>query len=146
MDRKRQLAAVAGLVALSCLVQLVLIRRVPVPALDAVRFARTAQRIESGGLGETIRQGREEPLFAAWVWLVHKGVEEAGGQFRSSWAASVQLAAAIPLVLVVVPVYFVSVRLVGPAAGLAGSLLFCVLPEVSRLGADGLSDSTHLFF
>jgi len=104
MDRRRHTAALAGLVTLSCLVQLVLIQRATVPALDAVRFVQTARRIDLDGLGETLRHGREEPLFPGWVWLVHEGLERAGGQLRSSWAKSVQLAAAIPLVLVVVPV------------------------------------------
>jgi len=59
---------------------------------------------------------------------------------------SVQLAAAIPLVLAVVPLYLALLRLVGPAPAAAACLFFCVLPEVARLGADGISDSTHLFF
>jgi len=146
MDRKRHIAVVVGLVTLSCLVQVVLVRRATVPGLDAVRFVETAQRIDAQGLLTTIRHGREQPLFPAWVWLVHEGFERIAGELRSSWAASVQLAAAIPLVLAVVPIYFLSVRLVGPAAAVAGCVLFCVLPEVARLGADGISDSTHLLF
>jgi hypothetical protein len=146
MDRKRHIAIVAGLVALGCLVQGVLIRRATVPALDAVRFVDLAQRIDAQGLVAAMRQQREQPLFPAWVWLVHKGLQNVAGERQSSWAVSVQLAAAIPLVLAVVPLYFVSLRLVGPSAALAGALLFSVLPEVSRLGADGLADSTHLCF
>ncbi len=146
MDRKRQIAIVAGLLALGCLVQAALIRRATVPALDAVRFVELAQRIDAQGLVATLRHQREQPLFPAWVWLVHGGVESVAGPQRSSWAMSVQLAAAIPLVLAIVPVYFVCLRLVGPTAALAGALLFSVLPEVSRLGADGLGDSTHLCF
>ena len=146
MDRRRHIAVVAGLLTLSCLVQVVLIRRATIPGLDAVRFVETARQIDTQGLLTTTRQYQEQPLFPAWVWLVHEGLERTRGQFRSSWATSVQLAAAIPLVLAVVPVYFLSLRLVGPRAAAAGSLLFCLLPEVSRLGADGLSDSTHLLF
>ena len=44
------------------------------------------------------------------------------------------------LVLAVVPVFFLSVRLVGTAGAAAGGVLFCVLPEVARLGADGRRD------
>ncbi len=146
MDRNRDVLFAAGLLGLCCLVQVVLIRRATVPALDAVGFVEIARRIDDVGMLATIRSEREQPLFAAWVWLVHKGVKHVAGDFRSSWALSAQLAAAIPLVLVVVPVYLVSVRLVGRTAALAGCLLFCVLPEVSRLGADGISDSTHLFW
>jgi len=144
MDRKRHIAIVAGLLALSCVVQLLLIRRATVPALDAVGFVEIAQRIDAQGFLATIRHEREQPLFPAWVWLVHEGLERTAGPARASWAASVQLAAAIPLVLAVVPVYFLSLGLVGPAPAAAGSLFFCLLPEVSRLGADGLGDGLHL--
>jgi len=147
MDRpQHRIAVAAGLLVLTCLVQAMLIRRATVPGLDAVRFVESAQRIDTDGLIHTAQHQQEQPLFATWLWLVHEGLERSVGPFRSSWAASAQLAAAIPLVLAIVPIYFLSIRLVGPAAALAGSVLFCVLPEVSRLGADGLSDSTHLFF
>jgi hypothetical protein len=138
------LTVVVLFLALSSLVQVVLVCRATVPALDAVRFIETARQIDRVGLLETVRQEQEPPLFAACVWLAHAGVVGATGESRSSWAISAQLAAAIPLVLAVVPVYFLSLRLVGRAAAVAGALLFCVLPEVSRLGADGISDSTHL--
>ncbi|HUT92789.1 MAG TPA: hypothetical protein VMY37_25065 [Thermoguttaceae bacterium] len=144
MDRKRHIAIVAGLLALSCVVQLLLIRRATVPALDAVGFVEIARRIDAQGFPETIRHEREQPLFPAWVWLIHEGLQRAAGPSGASWATSVQLAAAIPLVLAVVPVYFLSLRLVGPAPAAAGSLFFCLLPEVSRLGADGLGDGVHL--
>ena len=144
MDRKRHIAIVAGLLALSCVVQFLLIRAATVPALDAVGFVEIARRIDAQGFLATIRHEREPPLFPAWVWLVHEGLKRAAGPSRASWAASVQLAAAIPLVLAVVPVYFLSLRLVGPAPAAAGSLFFCLLPEVSRLGADGLGDGVHL--
>lgn len=146
MERRRHIAVVAGLLALSCLVQVALIRRATVPGLDAVRFVETARQIGRQGLLSTAQKQQEQPLFPAWMWVVHEVLERTSGQLRSSWAASAQLAAAIPLVLAVVPVYFLSLRLVGPRAAAAGSLLFCLLPEVARLGADGLSDSTHLLF
>lgn len=147
MDRPRhRIAVAAGLLVLTCLVQVMLIRRATVPGLDSVRFVESARRIDADGFIHTAQHQQEQPLFAAWLWFVHEGLERSVGPFRSSWAVSSQLAAAIPLVLAIVPVYFLSIRLVGSAAALAGALLFCVLPEVSRLGADGLSDSTHLLF
>ena len=144
MPKRRLTITLVGLVGLCCLMQVVLIARATVPGLDAVRFVGIAKSMDQDGLLETVTASSEQPLFPVWVWLVHQGVERMAGQSRSSWATSVQLAAAIPLVLAVVPVYFLSTRLVGPSAALVGTLLFCTLPEVSRLGADGISDSTHL--
>jgi len=142
----KHLAILVALLGLSSALQAVLICRAVVPGLDAGRFVATAQRIDRDGILVALPAGRGQPLFPLGVWLVHDVLQHSIGEFRSAWAISAQVAAAIPLVLAVVPVYLLSLRLVGPAAALAGSLLFCVLPEVSRLGPDGISDSTHLLF
>ncbi len=144
--RKRRLAALAAVAGLSAAVQCWLVLRAEVPSLDAVRFVRAAQAIDRDGLLPALRVQREQPLFAVSVWAVHCGLTVAAGEFRSAWAVSVQVAAAAALVLAVVPVYLLGARLWGTAAGTAGAVLFSVLPEVARLGADGLSDSTHLLF
>ncbi len=146
MNPKRHLVVVAGLLGLSCLVQVAVVHRSTTTGLDAVRFVGIAQSIEQQGLLSAVRTHREQPLFPAWVWVVHGGLQRTVGEFPSIWAASTQLAAAVPLVLTIVPLYFLLLRLVGGAAATAGSFFFCLLPEVSRLGADGLSDSTHLLF
>ena len=143
---KGHIAILAGLLSLSCILQAVLIDRAAVPGLDAVRFVQTARLVEREGILAAVRTTEGQPLFPLGVWLVHEVFAETIGEFRSAWAISAQVAAAIPVVLAVVPVYFLSLTLFGRAAALAGSLLFCVLPEVSRLGGDGISDSTHLLF
>ena len=143
---KRHIAILAALLALSCLVQVVVIRRATTTALDAVRFVGIAQRIDRVGLLHAVRTQREQPLFPAWISTVHGAYSRWTGESPTTWADSVRLAAAIPLVLAIVPLYFSILRLAGPRAAIAGSFFFCLLPEVSRLGADGISDSTHLFF
>jgi len=144
MTRTQHILVVTALLGLSCLVQTVVVCRATTTALDSIRFVRIAQQIEREGLLPTIRTEREQPLFPVWICGVHKGLQLIGDEFPSIWAASAQLAAATALVLAVVPLYLALMRLVGSAAATAGSLFFCLLPEVSRLGADGISDSTHL--
>jgi len=146
MNTRRHLLIVAGLLGLAGLVQVVVVRRAATTGLDAVRFVEIARSIDRQGLLETVRAEREQPLFPVWVWVVHEGLQRTSGEFPSIWALSAQLAAAVPLVLAVVPLYLLLRRLVGGAAAAAGSFLFCLLPEVAHLGADGISDSTHLFF
>jgi len=146
MNPKRPVVILVALLALSCLVQVVVIRRATTTARDSVRFVGIAQRIDQAGLLDTIRSEREQPLFPAWVWLLHGAYWRCAGESPTVWADSVQLAAAIPLVLAIVPLYFSILRLIGPRAAIAGSFFFCLLPEVSRLAADGISDSTHLLF
>lgn len=146
VNRFRRVLTVLALLALSCLVQTAVIRRSSATGLDAVGFVRFAQQIDREGLLPTVRAQRQQPLFPVWVWAVHGVWVGFAGQSPWAWSASVQLAAAVPLVLAVVPVYFVMVRLAGGAAALASAVFFCLLPEVARLGADGISDSTHLLF
>lgn len=133
-----------ALLGLSALVQALVIRRATVTSLDAVRFVRLARSIDQQGLRGMVRLQPEQPLFPAWLWVVHCGLEGIVGPLDSSWALAAQLAAAIPLVLAVIPLYLAMRGLVGPRAAADGAVFFCVLPEAARLGADGISDSTHL--
>ncbi|MBN2217135.1 MAG: glycosyltransferase family 39 protein, partial [Pirellulales bacterium] len=146
LSNRRHVLALMGLLGLGTLVQAVVIGRATVPSLDAVRFARTARTAVEQGPLHVIRWEAEQPLFPLWVAAVHETMAWHGGEFPSIWAASTQVAAAIPLVLTVVPIYFLLLRLFNLRIALVGAGLFCVLPEVRRLGADGISDSTHLFF
>ena len=144
MTRKHHLLILAALLALACVVQVVVIRRAVVTGLDAVRFVNIARDIDRQGLPATLRSEPEQPLFPTLVFVVHEGWRATIGQSRNSWVGSARLAAAVAIVLAVIPLYLAMLRLVGPAAAVAGSLFFCLLPEVSRLGADAISDSTHL--
>jgi hypothetical protein len=140
------LTVIAALLGLSCLVQVLMITRAVLPGLDAVRFVDIAQSIENEGLLATAIGEREQPLFPAWVCLVHRLRVGISGESVSTWATSVQIAAAVPLILSIVPLYLTLLCLVGPNRAAAACIFFCLLPEVARLGADGLSDSTHLLF
>ncbi len=144
MDAKRQIASIGALVVLACFVQAWMICRAVAPAQDALRYLVVAQGIERDGVVETLAAQYEQPLFPALVWLTHAALTRAGLISPALWALSLQLAAAIPLVLSVVPVYLLLRKLHGPRAAWAGGWLFLLASEAARLGADGLSDSTHL--
>jgi hypothetical protein len=146
MASRNQIATVAGLMLLAAVVQVATVRRAAVTGLDAVRFVQSAKMIDQLGAVEALRGQREQPLFPVSVWTVHRCIEWTVGDFRSSWALSAQLASAFALVLSVVPVYFLAKRLAGATAAVWGSALYCILPEVSCLGADGISDGLHLLF
>lgn len=140
----RHLRIVTLLMAVSAAIQAVLIARAVVPALDAVRFAALARQIDTQGLVATARSQSEPPLFGVWVWVVHTGLVAVAGEFPASWALSTQLAAAIPLVLTLLPLYAASVCIYGRGPAVAGCLFFACLPEIARLGPDGISDSTSI--
>ena len=144
--RRYTIACVAVLVCLAGLIQAVIIARAAVPSLDAVRYVGIARAIDKVGFVETFRAEGEQPLFPLAVNLTHGLLSAFVGETPSLWATSAQLAAAVSLVLAVIPVYFISRRLVGVSGGFIAGVFFCVLPEVARLGADGISDAMHLLF
>ncbi len=141
---RTEIAFLAVLVASACAVQCVVIQRAAVPALDAVRFVGSARLLGEAGLAELARSAPDAPLFAIWVAAVHAMLTGLVGDFHQAWALSAQIASAIPLVLLPIPVYGLIRRLAGARPALYGTALVAFLPEVVRLGGDGISDSTHL--
>lgn len=145
---RRHLYALAALLTLATVVQTLVTTRAVVPAQDAVRYVSLAQQIEAQGLREVYRDS-DEALFPTVIAGVHRlrnwepWLSVTGFQ-EPTWASSAQLAAALPAVLVVLPVYGLLTSWLGGRVALFGTIIFCLTPSVARLGADGLSDSTHL--
>lgn len=146
MAHKTQVGFLLAMVAATCLMQGLAISRATVPALDAVRFANSARSIDDLGFFFFLNHQSEPPLFPVVIWASHAILVAWGGEFREAWALSVQLAAALPLIVLPIPVYGLGKRLIGPYGAMFGTVLVLSLPELVRLGADGISDSTHLFW
>jgi hypothetical protein len=145
MAMKRPAIHIALLLAASALLQAWIVSRAVTPAQDAVRYARIAQAMARDGWLATVRDEPEHPLFPTLVLAADGLLGRLRPDAPDRWASAVQLAAIVPLVLAVVPVYFLLRGLFDERVALAGVLLLMVLSEVARLGASGLSDSTHLF-
>lgn len=138
----RRLGTLAALLALSCAVQVWMNWHAVVPAQDCIRYVLMAQTYEREGLLAGLKSESEHPLFPVLVWLTHSAAEHLS--LEIGWGASAQLTASALLVLCLVPVYFLLLRLVDQSSAAAGAVFFCVMTAVARLGADALSDSTHL--
>lgn len=141
---KQHVSALAFLLALCCAVQCWTVARAVAPAADAMRFIKIAQAIGEHGLANIVQAESEHVLFPCLVCLSHKVLRAGLGDLRSLWVLSAQAAAAAALVLSIVPVYFLTARVGGLRAALPAGILYAVLPDVARLGADALSDSAHL--
>jgi hypothetical protein len=144
MPRRTQVGFLCAIIVVTCLLQAFVIWHAAVPALDAVRFVNSAKAIDQSGLLVVLPDQTDPPLFPVAIWGVHSVLASLAGDFRESWAFSVQLAAALPLILMPIPVFLLGNRLVGPHAAIFGTVLVLCLPELVRLGADGISDSTYL--
>lgn len=140
----RRVVAVPLLLAASIAVQCWCVACAVTPAQDSVRLAGMAAQIEREGLARAIVRGSDPPLFPLITCAVARLVDGAWPAAPQRWALAVQGAAAGAVILSVLPVYAIARRLFGATAALLTGLLWCVLPEVSRLGADGLADSTQL--
>ncbi len=136
-----------ALIALSTALQGWMIFHARLPAVDAVNFVAHAQLIERDGVWATLRAEPAPPLYPLAVLAVRRAMTFAGCEL--SWALAAQIAAAIPLVLCIVPVFLLARQALASAtenssAAWVATLLFVVMTQVARMGAEALSDSTHL--
>ncbi|MGE0610190.1 MAG: hypothetical protein AB7O62_24070 [Pirellulales bacterium] len=113
-------------------------------APDAVRYVALADEMEEAGWLATVRAESEHPLFPTLVYLTRQALRVARGDYAELDATSVMLASIVPLVLSMIPVYFLLCVLSSPRPAFIGGLFFAMLPRIAMLGPDGLSDSTHL--
>ena len=144
MGRGHHLRTCVILLLLACAVEAWSVWRAVVPAQDVVRFVAVAQAVEQQGARDVWRNPSGPPLFPTVVALVHRGLQQLDWQWPDAWARSAQLAAAGALVLAVVPFYGLMVCWRGSRQAVIAATLFCFLPELVRLGGDGLSDSLFL--
>lgn len=140
----RPMAAVPVLLLASSVVQTCCLARAVTVAQDGVRLAGMAAQIQREGIQRSIARGSDPPLFPLFVLVARHAVDRVLPDTPRRWALAVQGAAAIAVIGSVLPVYALARILFGATAALFTGLTWCVLPEVCRLGADGLADSTQL--
>jgi hypothetical protein len=139
-----RLSPLVLLLAAAALVQWRYVSTAVVPAQDAVDYVSLAQRIERDGLAKTVHGEAAAPWFPTCIAAAHRGLTRLGWLAEGDWATAAQIAAAVALVLLVVPVYLTARRLGGAASATIAGLFVVFLPATARLGADGLGDSWHL--
>lgn len=143
-ERARLALSLAAVVGLAACIQAGVVARAIVPAQDAIRFAAEAQRIRQFGLTTFVRSQSSPPVFPTLVAAVDRGLSAVGGARPDRWARAVQLTGAGSLVLAVAPVFLSGWRIGGLGAGWCAAGMFLTLPDVARLGGDGLGDATQL--
>src|SRR5262245_21992301 len=131
----------AFLVAFATVIQGVTICRNSTPAQDAINFIQFGRQLEHHPVMETLRSNSQHPLYPVVIWAQHSAMVSSLGQNGSSWVRAAQLAAAGAAILLVIPMYFATVRVVRPGMATAAVALFSVLPITARLGADAVADS-----
>jgi hypothetical protein len=144
MRRLRASFALTCLLAVSALVQWQRCRHAVVPALDSVRYVALAQSIELQGLSAVLAQTADHPLFPILIGRVHRLVAMLRPRSLDNWLLAAQLVAATGIVLCTIPLFVLLRDWLGRSRALVGCAIFCVLPEVTRVGAEALSDGWAL--
>jgi hypothetical protein len=117
------------------------------PARDGVGFIRYALQLDRQPWAEVMAGSHQHPLYPLTVLGVSLPVRTwMGGTSCASMVLSAQLAAALPGILLVVPMYFLGRRLFDRRVGFWAATLFQCLPVSAHVTADTLSDPLCLFF
>jgi hypothetical protein len=146
MSKRFHWLRIGCLLLLAGTVQGIMVVRNRVPAQDAVNFLQIARQFDHEPIADSLRRNPQHPLYSMLIWVAHRAVPGMTGTGAASWLFTAQCVAAAAAVLLVVPMYLAGVRLADPTLATGATALFSMLPFTARLGADALSDSTHLCF
>ncbi|MDA7977518.1 MAG: hypothetical protein MPJ50_01955 [Pirellulales bacterium] len=127
-------------------VQCYMIWRAVTPAQDAVRFVAIAQRMEQDGIVSTLRDETEHPLYPLAIRATYPVITSVCGERVDNWALAAQVAAALPLVLCLIPTYLLLRTVLDSGGGAFGTVLFALSPEFIAFGGGALADGWMILF
>ena len=110
---------------------------------DGLRYIAQAKTIDHGSWTQGLVRSVDHPIYPMAIAAVHRLL---GGNGPRDWQTAAQVAAAISGVLLVIPIYLVSVEVIGPASAWLACFLIYLLPFTGHVLADTLSESTFLLF
>jgi Dolichyl-phosphate-mannose-protein mannosyltransferase len=110
---------------------------------DGLRYIAQAKTIDHGSWTQGLVHSVDHPIYPMAIAAVHRLL---GGHDPHDWQTAAQVAAAISGVLLVIPIYLVSLEVVGPSVAWLACLLVYLVPFNGHVLADTLSESTFLLF
>jgi len=110
---------------------------------DGLRGIEQAELIDRGAWAEGVIRSVDHPMHPLAIASVHRVI---GGDGPVSWQRAAQVASVLGVVLLVIPVYLLTLEIFGPSTAWLGSLLVIVNPVLGHSGINVLSESTFLFF
>jgi hypothetical protein len=143
MTRLQHVLRVLLLSGLAASVLCAIVARTDLIFQDGVRYIEQARRITRGAFSDGVLRSTDHPGYPLLIAAVH-GI--ARGESALSWQTAAQAAAVLSGILLVVPLYLVSVELLGPRRAWLGCLLLYLAPVPCRVMADAMSESTFLLF
>jgi hypothetical protein len=144
-DNTSHLYRIGILLVLAGTVHTWLLVRAEGPARDGVGFIGYALRLERRPWREVLAESHQHPLYPATILAVSVPVRWMMQETScASMLLSAQLAAAVPGILLVVPMYWLGCMLLDRRVGFWAAALFQSLPVSSHILADTLSDQLCL--
>ncbi len=110
---------------------------------DGLRYIDQAQRLEAGSLKDGLLKAVDHPVYPAAVALAHRSM---GGEGPDAWQAAAQRASLLIGVLLVIPLYLVTVEIFGEKSAWLGVVLTYAVPLTGHVLVDVLSEGTFLLF
>ena len=110
---------------------------------DGLRYIAQAKTIDHGSWTQGLVRSVDHPIYPMAIAAVHRLL---GGNEPRDWQTAAQVAAAISGVLLVIPIYLVSLEVFGPSVAWLACFLIYLLPFNGHMLADTLSESTFLLF
>jgi hypothetical protein len=110
---------------------------------DGLRYIAQAKTIDRGSWTQGLVRSVDHPIYPMAIAAAHRVL---GGNGPHDWQTAAQVASAISGVLLVIPIYLVSVEVIGPSSAWLACFLIYLLPFTGHVLADTLSESTFLLF
>ncbi len=110
---------------------------------DGLRYVRQAQTIEGGELAVGLLKAVDHPIYPLGIVAAHRVL---GGEGPLAWQGAAQLASILAGILLVIPLYLLTVELFGGRVGWLACALAFIVPVLLAVSADTLSESTFLLF
>jgi hypothetical protein len=110
---------------------------------DGLRAIRQAEAIDRGAWAEGAIRSVEHPLHPLAIAAVHRVI---GGDGPVSWQRAAQAASMLGVVLMVIPVYLLTLEIFGAPTAWLGCLLVIANPIMGHVAINVLNESTFLLF
>ncbi len=110
---------------------------------DGLRYIAQARTIDQGSLAKGFVHSVDHPIYPLAIVAAHRLI---GGEHPGDWQSAAQLAALFSGVLLVIPLYLISLELFGASRAWVACLFIYLVPFNGHVLADALSESTFLLF
>ena len=110
---------------------------------DGLRYIAQARTIDRGSLAKGFVHSVDHPIYPIAIVAAHRLI---GGDRPRDWQTAAQVAALCSGVLLVIPLYLISLELFGASRAWVACLFIYLVPFNGHVLADALSESTFLLF